>query len=59
MVRYQDKAVVLGVVITAVLVASAGQLHYTRGGNCTDRREMLTLEQLTQTMEKHDQASIQ
>ena len=31
MVRYQDKAVVVGVVITAVLGASAGQLHYTVG----------------------------
>ena len=30
-VRYQDKAVVVGVVITAVLGASAGQLHYTVG----------------------------
>ena len=30
-VRYHDKAVVVGVVITAVLGASAGQLHYTVG----------------------------
>ena len=40
-VRYQDKAVVVGVVITAVLGASAGQLHYTVG-EIAQIGEMLT-----------------